>query len=163
VSALVVVEYVSLDGVIQAPACRRDPEGVTVVATYALWTYLTIPFVLVEPGFELWELEPWEEGGEHWQRIGVRFPSEIHTHCREQILYFDHKGLVRRHDYTSEVFGSWAKAAHYPFDHQSFDGVAVPMRRRVFLRRRGNRPLTAVTLIRLDIEAVRLVSGTRSE
>jgi hypothetical protein len=33
------------------------------------------------------------------------------------------------------------------------------MRRRVFLRRRGNRPLTAVTLIRLDIEAVRLVSG----
>jgi hypothetical protein len=96
---------------------------------------------------------------EHWQRIGVRFPSEIHTHCREQILYFDHKGLVRRHDYTSEIFGSWAKAAHYPSDHQSFDGVAVPMRRRVFLRRRGNRPLTAVTLIRLDIEAVRLVAG----
>jgi hypothetical protein len=54
--------------------------------------------------------------------------SEIHTHCREQILYFDHKGLVRRHDYTSEVFGSWAKAAHYPSDHQSFEGVVVSCR-----------------------------------
>jgi hypothetical protein len=46
---------------------------------YALWTYLTIPFTLAQPGFEVRELEPWEEGGETWQRIGVRFPNEIHT------------------------------------------------------------------------------------
>jgi hypothetical protein len=137
-----------------------DKLDVLYFCGYALWTYLTIPFVLAEPGFAVRELEPWDEGGETWQRIGVRFPSEIHTHCREQLLYLDHQGLVRRHDYTSEVFGSWAKAAHYPFDHQSFDGVVVPMRRRVFLRRRDNRPLTAVTLIWLDIETVRLVSRT---
>jgi hypothetical protein len=123
---------------------------------YALWTYLTLPFTLAEPGYEVRELEPWEEGGEIWQRIGVRFPSEIHTHCREQILYFDQNGLVRRHDYTTEVFGSWAKAAHYPSDHRTFDGVVVPTRRRVFLRRRNNRPLTAVTLIWVDIETARL-------
>lgn len=127
---------------------------------YALWTYLTIPFVLAEPGFDVRELEPWAEGGETWQRIGVRFPSEIHTHSRDQILYFDQNGLVRRHDYTSEVFGAWAKAAHYPFDHQTFDGVVVPTRRRVFLRRRDNHPLTAVTLVWIDIETVRLVSRT---
>jgi hypothetical protein len=137
-----------------------DKLDVLYFCGYALWTYLTIPFVLAEPGFAVRELEPWEEGGETWQRIGVGFPSEIPTHCREQILYFDPKGLVRRHDYTSEVFGSWAKAAHYPSDHQTFGGVVVPTRRRVFLRRRGNRPLTAVTLIWLDIETVRLVSRT---
>ena len=137
-----------------------DKLDVLYFCGYALWTYLTIPFVLIQPGFEVRDLEPWEEDGETWQRIGVRFPSEIHTHCREQILYFDQRGLVRRHDYTSEVFGAWAKAAHYSFEHRSFDGVVVPTRRRVFLRRRDNRPLTAVTLITLDIETVRLVSRT---
>jgi hypothetical protein len=137
-----------------------DELDVLYFCGYALWTYLTIPFVLVEPGFEVWELEQWQERGETWQRLGVRFPGQIHTHCREQILYFDQKGLVRRHDYTSEVFGGWAKAAHYPFDHQTFDGVVVPTRRRVFLRRRDNRPLTAVTLVWLDIETVRLEPPT---
>src|SRR5262245_7750604 len=127
---------------------------------YALWTYLTLPFTLAGPGFQAWELGPWEEGGELWHRIGVRFPSNIHTHCREQILYLDQQGLVRRHDYTSEVFGSWAKAAHYPTDHQTFDGLVVPTRRRVFLRRRDNRPVTAVTLIWVNIETVHVVPGT---
>ena len=47
---------------------------------YALWNYLTIPFILTEPGFEVRELEPWEEAGETWRRISVRFPREIHTH-----------------------------------------------------------------------------------
>jgi hypothetical protein len=130
---------------------------------YALWTYLTVPFTLARPGFEVRELEPWEEGGETWQRIGVRFPNEIHTHCREQVLYFDQRGLVRRHDYTSEVFGSWAKAANYPSDHETFEGVVVPRRRRVFFRRRNNRPVTAITLIWVDIETVRLMSGTQRE
>ena len=140
-----------------------DKLDVLYFCGYALWTYLTIPFVLTEPGFEVRELEPWTEGGEIWQRIAVRFPSEIHTHCREQVLYFDQKGLVRRHDYTSEVFGAWAKAAHYPFDHQTFDGVILPMRRRVFFRRRDNHPFTAVTLVWLDIETVRLVPRNADE
>lgn len=137
-----------------------DKLDVLYFCGYALWTYLTTPFVLAEPGFELWELGPWMEGGETWQRVGIRFPSEIHTHSREQILYFDQKRLVRRHDYTSEVYGSWAKAAHYPSDHRVFDGIVVPTRRRVFLRRPNNRPLTAITLIWLDIETVRLVWRT---
>jgi hypothetical protein len=137
-----------------------DKLDVLYFCGYALWTYLTVPFILAEPGFEVRELEPWEEGGETWQRIGVRFPSDIHTHSQEQVLYFDQNGLVRRHDYTSEVFGDWAKAPHYPTDHQTFDGVVVPTRRRVFLRRRDNRPLTAVTLIWVDIKTVRLVSRT---
>jgi hypothetical protein len=61
-----------------------DKLDVLYFCGYALWTYLTIPFVLAEPAFEFHELGPWEEGGETWQRIGVRFPSKIHTHCREQ-------------------------------------------------------------------------------
>jgi hypothetical protein len=63
-----------------------DKLDVLYFCGYALWTYLTIPFILAEPGFEAGELEPWEEDGKTWQRVGVRFPSEIHTHCREQTL-----------------------------------------------------------------------------
>jgi hypothetical protein len=123
---------------------------------YALWTYLTIPFTLAQPGFEVRELEPWEESGETWQRIRVRFPNEIHTHCRDQVLYFDQKGLVRRQDYTSEVFGSWAKAANYASDHKTIEGLVVPTRRSVFFRRKNNRPMTAITLIWVDVETIRM-------
>jgi hypothetical protein len=140
-----------------------DKLDVLYFCGYALWTYLTIPFILTRPGFEARELDPWEEGSDTWQRIGVRFPSGIDTHCREQTLYLDDTGLVRRHDYTSEVFGAWAKAAHYPFDHQTFDGVVLPTRRRVFLRRGNNRPFTAITLIWIDIETVRLLPGGEGE
>jgi len=44
--------------------------------------------------------------------------------------------------------------------HETFDGVVVPTRRKVFLRRRDNGPLTAVTLTWVDIETVRAVSRT---
>jgi hypothetical protein len=70
-----------------------DKLDVLYFCGYALWTYLTLPFTLAGPGFEVCELAPWEEGGEIWRRIGVRFPSGTHTHCRTQILYFDQKGL----------------------------------------------------------------------
>jgi hypothetical protein len=36
-----------------------------------------------------------------------------------------------RHDYTAEVFGGWAKAAHYYFDHREFGGL-VSLRVEVF-------------------------------
>jgi hypothetical protein len=81
-----------------------DKLDVLYFCGYALWTYLTLPFILAGPGFEVRELEPWEEGDEIWQRIGVRFPSEIHTHCREQTLYLDQRGLVRR------LSGFWESA-----------------------------------------------------
>ena len=34
---------------------------------YALRLYLTAPFFMVMPGFELTEIEPWKEGGETWR------------------------------------------------------------------------------------------------
>ncbi len=38
---------------------------------YALWTYLTQPFLYSYPGFETVEIEPWEEDGETWRRLKV--------------------------------------------------------------------------------------------
>ena len=103
---------------------------------YALWNYVAAPFVFKRPGFELTEIDPWMEQGERWDRLRVSFPRDIPTHSREQDYYFDERGLLRRLDYTAEVFGGWAKATHYCLDHGPFDGLMVPTRRKVFPRKR---------------------------
>ncbi len=42
---------------------------------YALWTYLTTPFLLAADGFQLREIEPWREGAESLARTYERrFP-----------------------------------------------------------------------------------------
>jgi hypothetical protein len=70
---------------------------------YALWTYLTQPFLYAYPGFVTDEIEPWEENGETWRRLKVIFPDNIASHAREQITYFGADGLMRRHDYAVDV------------------------------------------------------------
>ena len=44
---------------------------------YALWTYLTQPFLYQYPGFLATEIEPWKEDGGVWRRLKVRFPDSI--------------------------------------------------------------------------------------
>jgi signal transduction histidine kinase len=40
----------------------------------AMWTYLTQPFTFTLPGFETSELEPSDEAGQQWRRLGVTWP-----------------------------------------------------------------------------------------
>jgi hypothetical protein len=60
----------------------------------AMWTYLNTPFLLVRRGVESEELEPWQEAGETWRRLRVRFPADIATHSTEQTLYFRSAGIA---------------------------------------------------------------------
>ena len=120
----------------------------------ALWTYMATPFIFATPGFEVDELEPWEESGEVWRRLAVTFPTELHTHSRQQVFYFGGDGLLRRQDYTAEEFGDRASAAHYCFDHREFGGLVFPTRRRVFPRRSDDRPRRRPLLVWIDIQAV---------
>jgi hypothetical protein len=128
-------------------------------AGYALWTYANAPFLFAQPGFAVRELEPWDEDGETWRRLAVTFPPEIPAHSREQVFHVDARGRLRRNDYTAEVFGSWAKGAHYLYDHREFDGVLFPIRRRVHPRARSGRPRRWVTLVWIDVRDVELVSA----
>lgn len=120
----------------------------------ALWNYLVAPFIFATPGFELHELDPWEERGEVWRRLAVTFPAELHAHARQQVFYFGADGLLRRQDYTTDEFGAPAKAAHYSYDHREFDGLVFPTRRRVFLRRHDNHPRQRPLLVWIDIRSV---------
>jgi hypothetical protein len=124
---------------------------------YAMWTYVSAPFVFTRDGYGLRELEPWRENDEEWRRLEVRFPDEVHTHCREQVFHIDSAGLIRRHDYTAEPIGGWAHAAHYCLDHEAYDGLVVPTHRRVFPLRRDGRPRARPRLVWIDVEGASVI------
>ena len=126
----------------------------------ALWAYLATPFVFTDPGFHVRAGDPWEERGERWRTLAVTFPAEIHTHSREQLFYVGDDGLIRRHDYTAEEFGQWAKSAHYWLDHHDFAGLVVPRKRRVFPRRKDQRSRRHPLLVWIDVNAVTRVDRT---
>lgn len=124
---------------------------------YALWNYVSTPFMLARPGFELREGEAWHEGRETWQRLEVTFPPDIPTHSREQTFYFDEGGLLRRLDYTAEVFAHWARASNYCYTYRELSGIMVPTRRKVTLRGPGGHPLPWPTMVWIDIQDFELI------
>jgi hypothetical protein len=117
----------------------------------AMWTYLNTPFLLVRPGVESEELEPWQEAGETWRRLKVRFPSDIATHSTEQTLYFDQQGLLKRHDYDVEISGGTG-AAHYVSDLKNFSGIVFPTKRRIFPRQPDGHSLPEPLVVSIDLD-----------
>jgi hypothetical protein len=123
---------------------------------YALWGYVVAPFIFTRPGFEVEEIEPWREREEEWPGLRVRWPETLPAHSREQLYYFGPDGLIRRNDYTAEVFGRWAKATHYCWDYRDFAGIKIPKRRVAMPRGPGGRPVRAVGIVRIAIDDVRV-------
>ncbi|MFE1879660.1 hypothetical protein [Streptomyces diastatochromogenes] len=82
-----------------------------------------------------------DKAGETWRRLEVTFPDSIATHSTVQTYYFDAAtGLV----------------AHYTTEHQDFDGLLVPTRRRVLLRNKEGVADQSFCAILLDISNVKL-------
>jgi hypothetical protein len=100
---------------------------------YAIWTYLTSPFLLRLPNVRLEEMEPWDKQGQVWRRLKVTFPPEIATHSTEQVFYFDKEGLRRRQDYNVDVLGG-APSVNYTSEHKEFSGLVIPTHRWVYRR-----------------------------
>jgi hypothetical protein len=123
-------------------------------ASYAMWTYLTAPFSLTWTGFEVAEIEPWQELGEIWRRLKVKFPPHIASHSTEQTFYFGEDGLLRRHDYEVEISGN-TPAAHYVSDYQDISGIMIPTKRHVFTRQPDNKPALDSVLISIDLSDIR--------
>jgi hypothetical protein len=126
---------------------------------YAMWNYLTTPYLLTRDGVEATEGEPWRQDGELWRRLAVTFPDRRVTHSREQTLYFDGRGLLRRHDYVPDVVGRWARAAHYCDDHAKAGGLVFPTRRWVRPIRPGNRSLPYPTMVWLELSELHVQGG----
>jgi hypothetical protein len=134
---------------------RWDPLDATYFAGYAMWNYLTMPYLLTLDGVEVREGEPWRQDGETWRRLEATFPDDgIDTHSPEQSFYFDPRRLLRRHDYVARVVGSWAHAAHYCADHAESSGLIFPTRRWVRPIGPRNRSLPFPTMVWLALSDI---------
>ena len=122
-------------------------------AGYAMWTYLTIPFLFAMAGVAAEELPSWRENGEVWRRLKVTFPDSIATHSTVQIFYFATDALLRRMDYDAEVLGG-APSAHYVHDYQEFSGILVPTKRRVLGRRSDGTSSPGPFIVTIDLTDV---------
>jgi hypothetical protein len=130
---------------------RWDSLDSAYFAGYAMWNYLTTPYLLAGDEVEVREGGDWEEDGEPWRRLEASFRSDIDTHSRRQTFYFDAQGRLRRHDYVADVIGGWARVAHYCADHVQAGGLVFPTRRWVRPLRPGNRSLPFPTMVSLEL------------
>lgn len=126
-------------------------------AGYATWNYLTAPFMLARKGFVIRMLEPLQGALGQFTRLHVTFPPDIPTHSREQVFYFDDQRMLRRLDYTAEVVGGWAHAAHLCDEYRTFDRLRAPTRRWVLPLLLGHKPLPGPKLVELELHSVRPV------
>jgi hypothetical protein len=123
---------------------------------YALWTYLTTPFLLALPGFVVSEIEPIEENGETWAGLQARFPTEIASHSTLQEFYFGEDNLLRRHDYRVDVAGGFA-AAQYVYDMVETDGFSLPSTRRAYRCDANGRPNLDQLMVSIDLSEIRFL------
>lgn len=127
---------------------------------YAFWNYINTPFLFTYDGVNAIETEPWEEDGEVWRVLQVTFPSTMDTYCRTQRFYFDHRGMLKRHDYfTDAVKGD---IAHYTYDPRTFDGFVFPTRHRAVSRGESDHAeINGDSILWYELESVVLTTSER--
>lgn len=128
---------------------RWDALDMLYFAGYALWNYLSFPFLLEEPGATLLSADPVRDGT---TRLDVAFDAGFPTHSARQAFHVDASGRLLRHDYTADVIGGWAKAANFCRDDVQVDGLRFYTRRRVVPRIGNGVVLPGPTLVWIRID-----------
>jgi hypothetical protein len=121
---------------------------------YALWTYLTTPFLLAMDGVRVEETEAWREGTEMWRVLRAYFPGAIETHNLIQDFFFGEDLMLRRHDYSVNIAGGF-NAAQLTSDYVVADGIRLPTKRRAYTRGPDRRPILEMLMVSIDISNVR--------
>lgn len=129
---------------------RWDTLDFAYFSGYAMWGYMTAPFLFLREGVEVAEVS----GSNDYTKLAVKFPPTIPVHSAHQDFFFDQEHHLQRLDYTAEVVGSWAKAAHFCEAYQRFGGLSLPTRRRVYPKILFNKPMRLLTLVAIDIHNV---------
>lgn len=89
---------------------------------YALWTYLTTPFLMTLPGFTVAEINPIEDNGERWFGLQAHFPDRFASHSQLQEFYFDSDSCCAA---TTTVSRSRAGSLLYVYDMVEADGIKL--------------------------------------
>lgn len=130
---------------------RWDRLDAFYFVAYTQWTYNAFPALLWRDDIE------WRQTAD--DVLEARFAPHLPTHSAVQRFYIDRKtGLLRRMDYTAEVFGGWAKGAQMVEAHGETDGIPWPSRRRVWARAPDGSPRTSRSplMVKLDVHEWRL-------
>jgi hypothetical protein len=122
---------------------------------YALWTYLTTPFLMTLPGFTVTELDPIEDNGEQWFGLQAHFPDRFASHSRLQEFYFGSDFLLRRHDYRVDIAGGFA-TNQYVYDMVEADGIRFPSKRRAYRLDDNGRLLPDELMVSIDLSDIHL-------
>ena len=120
---------------------------------YALWTYLTTPFLMTLPGFTVTEIDPIEDNGEQWYGLQAHFPDRFASHSDLQEFYFDTDFLLRRHDYRVDVAGGFP-AIQYVFDMVEADGIKLPSKRRAYRCDANGRLISDELMVSIDVSDI---------
>jgi hypothetical protein len=121
-----------------------------------MWTYLTTPFFMAMPGFQVSEIEPIREGAEQWRGLRARFPDHVASHSKEQDFYFGEDFLLRRHDYHVDIAGAFP-AAQYVDRIVEAQGIRLPTRRRAYVRGPDGKPVRDLLLVAIDLHDIQFV------
>jgi len=121
---------------------------------YALWTYLTSPFLLAAPGVNVTELDPWNEGQETLRVLRAHFPNAIETHSSIQDFFFGPDLLLRRHDYNVDVAGGFS-AVQLVSDYIEANGILLPSKRRAYTKGPDHGPALEPLMVSIDLDNVR--------
>jgi hypothetical protein len=139
---------------------RWDALDTAYFAGYAMWNYLTTPLLLTREEVKVSEGSPMTgPGGERWRRLDARFDPSLDTHSPEQTFWVGGDSILRRHDYTAEVVGGWARAAHRLTENHEAGGLVFPTRRRVTPRGPGDRALPGPALVWIEITDIEVATG----
>ena len=129
-----------------------DKLDILYFAGYALWNYLTFPFILEEPGVVLRE----NDNGAA-PRLDAVFEANFPTHSVKQSFWLDPSRRLVRHDYTADVIGTWATAANVCLDSVEADGLRFYNRRKVFPRLGPRQTIVRFpTLVWIEIDDLRV-------
>jgi hypothetical protein len=131
------------------PRARWDDLQVAYFASYAMWNYLTLPFLATTTGFHCDQVPRWPAADPTWRRLRVEFPAHVATHTAVQHLNIDSEGLVVRHDYDADVLGR-PPAANVASGHREFGGIVFATQRRVTPRTPDGAAATEPLLVSID-------------
>ncbi len=93
---------------------RWDALDATYFAGYAWWNYLNAPYLLAPRGRQRARGRAVARArrGETWRRLEARFRRRSRHPLAAPDVLLRRRLRLRRHDYTAEVVGRWARAAH---------------------------------------------------
>lgn len=128
-------------------------------AGYAVWNYITAPYLLCRSDVAVEEGASCDDKGQTWRGLTASFPHAFPTHNEKQVFYFDKRARLRRHDYHAEVIGPYAVASHYCANHQTFGKAVFPTRRKVVPRTGSGKTLPFPTLVWIRVHEAALQHG----